>query len=435
MLRTAGELKLIAFLNLRDLTPQVVEEAFATLGRDVDVRLGARMIERRQQAGAFTDLRSVLAVSGIGPGRLRRMLAAAEQGRLDPYLPPEVALPPLRRLPPVIRRMGEALLADPCLPTHLRLSRAAQEARAVGEFLPMMLRAAADLDAAAGALRRGEASPRLEDLSRVFKIPVSRAFLSALPEELRPEWRLLDTQIARFQEAMGRFVGATWLDAGGVSRAGEIGGFARGEGVAADLRLIAPMACRIADAALIEAGLLLLGMARQLEVLIVPVLFALSFCSDACSLGDTQNCTATDVVFVPNGREATDAEDFKDAVNFLNVLSWTIPGKYLSPGGKSLIREITSGLKDIKDAVDKNLVRLNGYSVFVRLEYEECVSGLCGNYWRKTTTTIEVAPPAGKKHQIGPGWRASVIERLGENERETAEQLREFQRLAERQCP
>ncbi len=436
MTRTTGERKLVAFLNLPDLTVDQIDSAFEEKGRDIGSRLGGKILEFRSVSGPFRDANAVRAVTGIGPARLALMVRMAETGALDPLLPSSVVAPPLSFLPNTVQRMGEALIGAACTPLHLRLERTAQAAFSVSADVPKLGPVAAEFSAAAEALRQGRPSPSLNTLGDVLQIPVSRKFLAAIPTELRDDWRLLDAQLRQFNDFMDRFRAATWIDALGPTRSADLIRFVRGDAVASAVAGFAPSACRIADAALLEGGVLLLGAAQQLTVLMEPVILALlGFCEDACTLGETRNCAATDVVFAPKGRDSTDAADFQNSIRFLTVFSYAIPGKYLSPGGKTLIREITGGLQKIKDAKDKELVQLGGYSVFVRIEFEECVSGLCGNYWKKKSRVVEIDPPPGKQNTLGTGWRRSLIENLGQDERATARQLEEFQSLAETQCP
>ncbi|HUF60914.1 MAG TPA: hypothetical protein VMN36_02460 [Verrucomicrobiales bacterium] len=436
MTRTTGERKLIAFLNLPDLTFEQIDRAFEEEGKDIGSRLGGRILEFRSGRGPFRDASTVRAVTGIGPARLALMVRMAEAGALDPLLPPSVVAPPLSFLPAAVQRMGEALIGATCTPLHLRLERTALAAFAVSTDLPKLAPAGAEFSAAAEALRQGRPSPSLDTLAAVLQIPVSKKFLTAIPIELRDDWRLLDSQLRLFNESMDRFRAATWIDALGPTRSADLIRFVRGDSVASAVAGLAPSACRIAGAALLDGGVLLLGAAEQLTLLMEPVILSLlGFCEDACTLGDTRNCEATDVVFAPKGRDSTDEADFQNSIRFLTVFSYAIPGKYLSPGGKTLIREITAGLAKIKDAKDKQLAQLGGYSVFVRLEFEECVSGLCGNYWKKKSRVVEIDPPPGKQNTIGTGWQKSLIEGLGNDERATARQLEEFKSLAERQCP
>jgi len=60
---------------------------------------------------------------------------------------------------------------------------------------------------------------------------------------------------------------------------------------------------------------------------------------------------------------------------------------------------------------------------------------MCGNHWVSKTKVVRIDPPAGKKHQLGKGWKASVIEDIGKNETKTDAQMYEFKSLAENQCP
>lgn len=68
--------KLVRFLNRTDLTPETIDRAFESAGRDIGLGLGEKLLEQRPADG-FSSRASILKVSGIGPKRLQQMLTAA----------------------------------------------------------------------------------------------------------------------------------------------------------------------------------------------------------------------------------------------------------------------------------------------------------------------------------------------------------------------
>lgn len=342
---------------------------------------------------------------------------------------------PLDELARALRRSAQAMIGDGCSGASRRLTRAALPLRAVGEAFPDLVRVADELDAAATALDQGLPVEGFTEFDELLQVPTARDLKFPVPQDQRGNLSLLRDLGNDARNALGRFEGATWLAAVGPDRARDVVAVATGDPqVAFDVATLAPRACFLGDVALADAGLALIGVAHQLEIL-TGLLAFLGLCTDDCTKGATRNCTATDVTFAPFGDSDTDSADFKNALNFLKVLGYALPGKVLSPGGKGLIKEIVKQLDDLKKKVDKLKKDLDGYAVFVRLTYEECVDGLCGTYWKEKTKVVEIAPPAGKKHQIGKGWKQSVIDKLGQDEQETARQLKQFRDLAEAQCP
>lgn len=74
--------KLTQFLNRPDLTIKLIDEGFETTGHDIGVVLATRILKARPLEGYKTQT-DILSVSGIGPQRLKLMLNAASEGKLD----------------------------------------------------------------------------------------------------------------------------------------------------------------------------------------------------------------------------------------------------------------------------------------------------------------------------------------------------------------
>lgn len=328
------------------------------------------------------------------------------------------------------------MLGDGCSGAGVRLRRSALALRAVGDEFPKLLPVAEELDAAATAIDQGLRTEGFARFDVLLQVPGPRGFKVPVPRRERARLKVLRGQTDLARNALGRVEGLSWLGSVGPDRARDVIAVASGDPqLAFDISTLAPRACPLRDAALAEAGLALVQIARQVELLSGLLAF-LGICEDDCKVGKIQDCNATEVTFAPFGDKDTDSADFKEALLVLDLLGDLLPDKALSPGASDLIDEIVKQLASLKANRDKLTKNQVGYAVFVRLTYEECVEGLCGNYWKERTKVVEIAPPIGKKkHELGEGWKQSVIEDLGKNAQATAAQLREFRSLAERQCP
>ncbi len=430
-------LQLLCFLNRPDLTPGLIDQAFEIEGRDIGEGLGTTILEHRTEAGPFTGLESVSAVPGIGPTRQSLMLQVATQGGLEGLTEPE----PLRltRLPSVLRDVGIALIGDACSPTATRLDRAGRRLLRAATFDPSLEAGGKGFVAAAEAARDGRPATLQPGLLHLLKAPAPARAVELLEPTERGGLSLLDERLAAARRHLGMWAASTWLAEAGPQRGADA---ARALGapapVASAFGYLAPNACRIGDAQLTQAGVALVGAAAALEQHLPVLVFVLGFCQDDCTPGAKRNCQANELYIVPGRRDATDKQDFGEALAFLRGFS-LIPGKTVSPGGKAMMRQIAKNLAAPKTAQDKKMVKLYGYDVYMRLTYQQCVKGFCGAYWTEASKIVQVDPPKGKEggDTAGQkeGWRPSIIEALGKNKARTAGQLAEFARLAEKQCP
>lgn len=342
-------------------------------------------------------------------------------------------------LPEILRSMAEAWIGNCTSAINFRLRRAAAEAQAGAEKVPKLKPIAAELFAAAEALETATSPPRLTRLTELLKLPVSKEFLKAIPKEHSEEWRLLNNEIASTRAHLQMFTAAGWASIKGPNATRMMALRLRGdEQLGEDAALLAVNAARVAESELMMAGFALLGVSRYLGRLVEAIIPFLFICdsSDLCELGNFDSCEAGDMFFPPFEDSPEDVEDVDTALDLLNAAGWLLPGKYLTPGGKKMIKEIAGMLKKLKARVDKKKIDLQGYGVYAVLTYRECVDGMCGNYWEEKTKVVKLDPPQGKGHQLGgKGWKASVIEDLGKNDAATSRQMREFKRLAEADCP
>jgi len=344
----------------------------------------------------------------------------------------------LEALPPVLRAMAEAWLGDCGSDLGQRLRRSSRIAAAAAENVPRLKPVAGELMAAAEALHEAVPPPRMKAFRNLLQLPADKTFVAALPEENRDEWRALNDGIVETREHLTRFTAAGWARGRGPAALRVHALRLRGDRLLGeDAALLAANASRLADAELMLAGVALMGVSRNLARLaeIIVPLFIVCDSSDACTLGHLQDCEAGDLYFPPYEDGPGDADDFEDALTLLKGAGWLLPAKYLTPGGKKMIKEIAERLEEIKKRTDKKKIGLRGYGVYMVLNYQECVDGWCGNYWDDKAKVVKLDPPAGKKHLTGDGWKASVIEDLGKDEAATERQMREFKRLAEDQCP
>ena len=427
--------KLLRLLNQPDITGALIDAAFEKDGRDIGVGIAEAILAERARIGAFSGVDELRRVKGVGPVKLDLMLAAAEAGALDELL---AEMPNrLDPLPGAMRALGEALVGDGCTPVARRLENASRALAGRSRLNPALATMADELNQAAADCRAG-LTPSLASTMAFSRIPAAR-LARKFPRDLRPELRSLNDRLESAKDALSLFSGAVWLGNAGPARAFDVGLRLRGDvGVARQLSFASARACQVADTAMTRAGMAYMSAANLFEGMLGVFVALLDLCSDDCEKGTVENCTATDVTIVPKGRDVDDADDFKTSISFLKALGQAIPGKYLTPGGKTLIKNIANELKGIKDQVDKKLVRLNGYSVFVLLTFDCCKQGLCGTYLDEQTTIVEIDPPnLGKRHRgnANNGWARRVIERLGDDAKRTASQLREFRTLAERMCP
>jgi len=334
-----------------------------------------------------------------------------------------------------MRRAAEAMIGDGSSAVPLRLRKAARALRSEGESSAKLNAVADELESAANALDAGLAVPHLTEFSKILQMPISGNFYARIPTQHLSEWRLMHNNVSQVRESLARFSGAAWLASVGPTRAETLTVLLTGDQrLASDLAVLSTRAAAMAESALLDAGVALMGVSRLMYAPFGVMLAAFGICDDDCVLGQTQDCTASEVTFAPYGDSDTDSADFDHALAFLKILSYT-PKVPLSPGGGSMIREIVKGLRKLKEASDKLAKDLDGYSVFVRLTYQECVSGYCGTYWSDKSKVVEVPPPPGKKHSLGKGWKQSVIDNLGQDDAATAAQMAEFQKLAQKSCP
>ncbi len=345
----------------------------------------------------------------------------------------------LETIPTSLREIAEAMIGS-CgrYSISQRLYLAADKANQASEHMAKLKPISDELNAAAEANAKGDYPPKIERLSAFLKVPYSKEFLKKIPDEYRDEWRLLNYQLKEAKTHLEMFRSAGWAAYRGPSAAKTIALRLRGDEILGDdISLLTTNSTRIEDAELMYAGFALLSVARHLDNLIGIILPILFICDseDACNLGSFRGCEAGDVYFPPYQDSPQDTKDADDAINILAGAGWLLPGKYLEPGGKAMIKKIASMLKKLKKLTDKKKIALEGYGVYIVLNYEECVDGMCGNHWVSKTKVVRIDPPAGKKHQLGKGWKASVIEDIGKNETKTDAQMYEFKSLAENQCP
>lgn len=334
-----------------------------------------------------------------------------------------------------LRTAGELLLAPGPIAGRLHLA-AIQIGRIAGNDAQLK-GVAEEFRLAAVSIDSDTPPSRFHLTGQLLKVPVSKEFLKRLPREALADWKSLEIKLARLEDAFARLSGYLWMQRQGPTRVyvfTSLAGF--NERVGFDSGILAGQAYRLADAALLDAGVAMLGLATQVEPLIGHVAMAMSLCGNDCKIPSTKDCKASDVIIVPYGTTAEDQQDFEQATAILKAAGWIIPGKYLSPGGKKMMREAIEQLKKVKKAADKIISTIgDGYSVFVVLEYKECTEGRCGNYWKTKSKLVELDPPPGKKEPGGDGWSAALINNLGDNEAQTEAQLQEFKDLAEAECP
>ena len=344
----------------------------------------------------------------------------------------------LEVVPSFLREMAEAMIGSyGCNSIPQRLSLAAGKANLASGHMEKLKPISGELNAVAEAYVKGDYPPKMERLSAFLKVPYSKEFLKKVPDEYRDEWRALNHQLKKAKTHLEMFRSASWAAYRGPSAAKTIVLRLRGDEILGDdISLLTMNSTRIADVELMYAGFTLLSVARNLDNLIGIILPLLFICDseDACTLGSFRGCEAGDVYFPPYQDSPQDTKDADDAIKILAGAGWLLPGKYLEPGGKAMIKKIASMLKKLKKLTDKKKIGLEGYGVYIVLNYEECVDGMCGNHWVSKTKVVRVDPPAGKKHQLGKGWKASIIEDLGNNEAKTKAQMQEFKSLAENQC-
>jgi hypothetical protein len=343
----------------------------------------------------------------------------------------------LEMLSVYLREMAEALIGF-CGHGYIpqRLFLAARKVNRASEHLEKLKLISDELNAAAKAYTNGDYPPKLDRLSSFLKVPISKEFLEKMPSEHRDEWRLLNDNLKDARTHFEMFRSAWWTAYRGPSAVKTVVLRLRGDDILGDdISLLAMHSTRIQDAELMYAGFSLLSVARHLDNLIGIILPLISICEDDCKLGKFRGCEAGDVYFPPYQDSPQDTNDTDNAINILAGAGWVLPGKYLTPGGKGMIKKIAGMLKKLKKRIDKKKIDLEGYGVYVVLNYEECVDGMCGNYWKSKKKVVKIDPPPGKKHQLGKGWKAKVIEELGQDESKTKAQMKEFKSLAEQQCP
>jgi len=344
----------------------------------------------------------------------------------------------LEHLPTILHAMAESWIGNCGSSLPFRLRRSARIAEKGSSHVPKLGPVASELFEAAEAIETADDPPRLNHLQNLLKLPVAKEFVAGIPEDSLDHWHHLNGEIAAVKTHMKIFRSASWARVRGPEALMTWARRLRGdEDLAEDCALLAVNSARLADAELMLAGMSLLTVSRLLSRLmevLIP-LFFICDSSDACELGGFTNCEAGDMFFPPYQDSPADVEDADDAIDLLKGAGWLLPAKYLTPGGKKMIKEIADMLKKIKNRVDKKKIRLEGYGVYVVLKYEECVDGMCGNYWAERTKVVKIDPPAGKKHQLGKGWKASAIEDLGKNKADTDRQMRQFKQLAEASCP
>lgn len=344
----------------------------------------------------------------------------------------------LEHLPAILHAMAESWLGNCGSSLPFRLRRSARIAEKGSSQVPKLAPVASELFEVAESIENAGAPPRLNHLQNLLKLPAAKEFVAAIPEDSLDHWRHLNGEVAAVKTHMKMFRSASWARVRGPEAFMTWARRLRGdEDLAEDCALLAVNSTRLADAELMLAGMSLLTVSRLLSRMmeIILPLFLVCDDSDACKLGAFNNCEAGDIFFPPYQDSPSDVEDADDAIDLLKGAGWLLPAKYLTPGGKKMIKEIADMLKKIKKRVDKKKIRLEGYGVYVVLKYEECVGGMCGNHWAEKTKVVKIDPPAGKKHQLGKGWKASVVEDLGKNKANTERQMRQFKQLAEASCP
>ena len=83
--------QLVDFLNTVQ-TPEAIDEAFETEGKDVGVKTGQAILKHREENGPFGHTRAIDQVPGVGPKRLNTMFDVAQKKGLPPAT--SLTLPP-----------------------------------------------------------------------------------------------------------------------------------------------------------------------------------------------------------------------------------------------------------------------------------------------------------------------------------------------------